>query len=96
MMALEARAGCPRGWFAVNPGPEAPIHDRLRAISLPSDELLIVFIAAPRGDALSPGGALDLSRTTPPVAGIVDLVAATLADHKVLFAIQVYENVVDA
>ena len=55
----------------------------LTALSIPEDQLLIVFVAPPWGDALSRSG-LDLRRTEPPVAGIVDLIKSTFPRHRVL------------
>lgn len=66
----------------------------LTGLSIPADQLLIVFVAPPWGDALSEVSGLDLHRTEPPVAGIVDLIASTFPGHKVLLAVQVYETVV--
>jgi hypothetical protein len=65
----------------------------LTALSISKDELLIVFVAPPWGDALSTASGLDLRRTEPPVAGIVDLIALTFPRQKVLLAVQVYESV---
>ncbi len=45
----------------------------LSAISVPAGQLLIAFIGPPWGDALSPSSGLDLRRTTPPVADVVDV-----------------------
>lgn len=66
----------------------------LAALSIPEDQLLIAFLAPPWGDALNGVVGLDLRRTEPPVAGIVDLIAGTFPRHNVLLAVQVYENVV--
>jgi hypothetical protein len=63
-------------------------------LTIPEDQLLIVFVAPPWGDALSDLSGLDLRRTTPPVAAIVDLIASTFARHKVLLGTQVHETVV--
>lgn len=65
----------------------------LRALTVPEEELLIVFVAPPWGDALSEASGLDLRRTTPPVAAIVDLIAATFPRRPLLLAIQIYEAV---
>jgi len=65
----------------------------LQVLGQPGEDLLIVFVAPPWGHALSPGSGLDLRRTQPPVAEAVDLTAAALGHHKLLFAIQVYETV---
>jgi hypothetical protein len=65
----------------------------LTALSIPEDQLLIAFVAPPWGDALSTALGLDLRRTEPPVAGILDLIASTFPRHEVLLAVQVYETV---
>jgi hypothetical protein len=59
-----------------------------------AEQLLIVFVAPPWGDALSATTGLDLRRTSPPVSTIVDLIARTFAGHRVLLATQVHETVV--
>jgi hypothetical protein len=66
----------------------------LTALRIPEAELLIVFLAPPWGDALSQALGLDLRRTEPPVAAIVELIARTFPKHKVLLAVQVHETVV--
>ena len=53
-----------------------------------------MFVAPPWGDALRKVAGLDLRRTEPPVASILDLIATTFTRHKVLLAVQVYETVV--
>jgi predicted RNA methylase len=64
----------------------------LTALSIPEDQLLIVFVAPPWGAALGRSG-LDLRRTEPPAAGIVDLIKSTFPKHKALVAVQVYESI---
>lgn len=66
----------------------------LSRLRIANDELLIVFVAPPWGDALSATAGLDLSRTAPPVPHIIDFVARVFSGHKVLLAVQVYETVV--
>jgi 16S rRNA G966 N2-methylase RsmD len=66
----------------------------LAALRITHDQLLIVFIAPPWGEALSAVSGLDLRRTTPPVAAIVDLIATTFPMRKILLAVQVYESMV--
>jgi 16S rRNA G966 N2-methylase RsmD len=68
----------------------------IRALQVGEDELLIVFVAPPWGDALDEAAGLDLRRTQPPVATIVDLVADVFSARKVLLATQVYESTVPA
>jgi hypothetical protein len=65
----------------------------LAAIEVSPDDLVIVFVAPPWGDALSDASGLDLRQTAPPVPAIVQLVAATFAENRLLFAIQIYERV---
>jgi 16S rRNA G966 N2-methylase RsmD len=73
------------------------LHDTyeqgLKMLTVRGDELIILFVSPPWGEALDPDAGLDLRRTTPPVAEIVDLAAAVLNRHKLLFGIQAYESV---
>jgi 16S rRNA G966 N2-methylase RsmD len=72
-------------------------HDAgLRALPISADELLVVFVAPPWGDALDAVTGLDLRHTQPPVPAIIDLVARTFSSRKVMLATQVYEKVVAA
>jgi hypothetical protein len=68
----------------------------LRALTLADDELLIAFIAPPWGEALHPENGLDLRRTQPPVAEIVDILFGTFARTPMVCAVQVCEHVDDA
>jgi hypothetical protein len=52
-----------------------------------------VFIAPPWGHALSEGSGLDLRRTQPPVAEVINVTTDLLGSYKLLFAVQVYETV---
>jgi len=65
----------------------------LAGAAVPADHLVVVFIAPPWGDALAPGAGLDLRRTTPPIAEIVDVLAARFPGQRLLCAIQVHETV---
>jgi len=65
----------------------------LQALGEPGEDLLIVFVAPPWGRALSGDSGLDLRRTQPPVAEVIDVITAALAGHKLLFAIQVFQTV---
>ena len=65
----------------------------MRALAVHEDELLIVFVAPPWGDALTEESGLDLRRTTPPVTEIIDLIAATFLRNRLLFATQIHETV---
>ena len=65
----------------------------LKRLTVRDDELAILFISPPWGEALDPETGLDLRRTTPPVAEIIDLAIAVFHPHKLLFGIQAYETV---
>lgn len=65
----------------------------LRELSVADDDLLIVFVAPPWGEALNEASGLDLRYTTPPVSEVIDLTTAVFHSHKLLFATQVYESV---
>ena len=65
----------------------------LEGLSVSDDDLVIVFVSPPWGAALGEEAGLDLRRTTPPVAEIVDLAMAVWHRNKLLFAIQAYELV---
>ena len=71
----------------------ADYRSGIGSISLPQDQLLIVFIAPPWGDALTSALGLDLRLTTPPICEIVDFAIETFPSNPLLCAIQVYETV---
>ena len=71
----------------------APYERGIPEIQSYADDLVVVFVAPPWGDALTEGGELDLRRTTPPVAEVVDLVATTFDGRRLLVAVQLYEQV---
>ncbi len=64
----------------------------LAALSIPNDQLLVVFVAPPWGDALTETSCLDLRRTQPPVSDIINLIATTFPTHKTLVATQIHET----
>jgi predicted RNA methylase len=69
-------------------------YDRgLSGLRIADDELLIVFVAPPWGQALHEISGLDLRHTIPPVAEVIDHTIAIFEGHKMLFATQVYERV---
>ena len=70
-----------------------PYERGIRETRTGEDDLIVVFVAPPWGDALAAHGELDLRRTTPPVAAVVDDVAATFRGRKLLLAVQLYERV---
>lgn len=65
----------------------------LTDVSVAADQLLIIFIAPPWGDALDKTSGLDLRRTTPPITEIVDVLLHRFGQNPLLCAIQVYETV---
>ena len=65
----------------------------LASISVGLDELLILFIAPPWGDAFDWSYGVDLRRTTPPITEIVDFLLYRFPQNHLLCAIQVYEVV---
>ena len=70
-----------------------PYETALPRTRVSGDELPIVFIAPPWGDALDPSDGLDLRRTTPPVADVVEQVRAAFPGRPAIAAVQVYEKV---
>jgi hypothetical protein len=64
----------------------------LAALGQPGEDLLIVFVAPPWGDALREGAGLDLGRTQPPVAEAVGAVTRVLGHRLLLFAVQLHER----
>ena len=59
----------------------------------PLDHFIVVYVAPPWGDALSETTGLDLRRTEPPVAEIVDYVDEVYRQHPILWVIQVHQTV---
>jgi 16S rRNA G966 N2-methylase RsmD len=64
----------------------------LSSLTTAQDQLLVVFIAPPWGDALNKSTGLDLRRTTPPVTEIVDFFIGMAGQNPLLFAIQIHES----
>jgi len=64
----------------------------LSSLVTSADRLLVAFVAPPWGEALSETNGLDLRRTEPPVAGIVDFMLDRFAANQLLCAIQLFEN----
>jgi hypothetical protein len=65
----------------------------LADISVAPDELIIMFIAPPWGNAFDRTSGVDLRRTTPPITEIVDFLLQRFSRNRVLCAIQIYEIV---
>jgi predicted RNA methylase len=60
---------------------------------VPEDRSIVAFVAPPWGTALDEVQGLDLRRTTPPIADVIERIARQFPKHKMLFATQVYEKV---
>ena len=59
----------------------------------PASDALVAFVAPPWGNALDEGKGLDLRHTEPPITGIIDRIVRRYPEHRLMFAIQVYEKV---
>jgi hypothetical protein len=57
------------------------------------DRGIVAFVAPPWGTALNEVQGLDFNRTTPPISEVIEQVVRRFSEHKILFAIQVYEKV---
>jgi hypothetical protein len=64
----------------------------LASQSLSPDQLLVVFVAPPWGDALDPISGLDLRRTAPPIAEVIDTISQSHGRHRLLYAVQIHER----
>lgn len=64
----------------------------LAGVTVSRDQLLVVFIGPPWGDAFDRVGGLDLRRTQPPVTEIVDRLIELFPHTLLLLAIQAYET----
>jgi hypothetical protein len=59
----------------------------------PLDYFIVMYVAPPWGDALNEITGLDLRRTKPPIAEIVDYVDDVYKEHPILWVIQVHQTV---
>ena len=66
----------------------------LADVRLSADQLLVVFIAPPWGEALDRTSGLDLERTTPSIAEILDALGREISTNLLLCVIQVHERLV--
>lgn len=64
----------------------------LRSVTTPDDQMLVTFLAPPWGDALDPVAGLDLRRTTPPIAEVMDALVDRFPRNRLLVAVQVHER----
>ena len=62
--------------------------------AFPPGHHLVVFLAPPWADALTPSAGLDLGRTRPPVGEIVDDFERVYAGHPVLYVVEAHERLV--
>jgi hypothetical protein len=65
----------------------------LHAYRFPVDQLLVIFVAPPWGDALNELTGLDLRRTPPPVSEVVDYVDGLYSNNPILYVTQVHQQV---
>ena len=65
----------------------------LDAHRFPPGHFIVVFLAPPWGDALSETTGLDLRRTKPPVADIVDDFERVYKGNPILYVTQVHQNI---
>jgi hypothetical protein len=70
-----------------------PYEQAIQEMPVEEDDLVVIFVAPPWGDALSELGELDLRRTTPPLAEVVDRIATAFDRSRLLLAVQLYERV---
>jgi 16S rRNA G966 N2-methylase RsmD len=71
----------------------ADYRSGLASAPLRSDQFMVAFIAPPWGDALDRIAGLDLRRTKPPIAEIIDAIFEHVRRCPLLCAIQIYETV---
>jgi len=64
-----------------------------RSIVAGQAQLIVVFVAPPWGDALSPVTGLDLRQTHPPISEIAEYFLRQFRSNPILFVIQVHESV---
>ena len=68
-------------------------RDLMPTCAISADQLLVVFVAPPWGDALNLLTGLDLRRTQPPVTEIVDYFERLHAGKPILYVTQVHQHV---
>jgi 16S rRNA G966 N2-methylase RsmD len=60
---------------------------------VPSDHLVVAFVAPPWGEALSAVTGLDLRRTQPPISEVVEVIDSAHKDKPILYVTQVHQHV---
>ena len=68
----------------------------LEELHVPADRGVVAFVAPPWGTALDEVHGLDLCRTAPPIAEVIEQIARQFSVNSILFATQVYEKVTSA
>jgi hypothetical protein len=66
----------------------------LPSLAVAAGRLVVLFVAPPWGDALDPVRGLDLGRTKPPVAAVVECCESALAPRPILYVTQIHEHLV--
>ena len=66
----------------------------LADVRVSAEQLLVVFIAPPWGEALDPTSGLDLRRTAPSITEILDVIGREISASPLLCVIQVLERLV--
>ena len=85
-----------RNLAALNQSIDLVHGDYLRLLEerrVQEDRGIVTFIAPPWGTALHAVQGLDLRRTTPPITEVIDNFSRRFPTHKMLFAVQAYEQV---
>jgi len=76
--------------------PIALIHGEYRTLlpgyPVPADDMLVIFVAPPWGEALHPLTGLDLTRTQPPIREVIADTDALYKSQPVLYVIQIFER----
>jgi len=65
----------------------------LEELHVPVDRGIVAFVAPPWETALDEVHGLDVRRTAPPIAEVIEQIARKFSVNQVLFATQVYEKV---
>lgn len=69
-------------------------HALLTEDRFPADHRIIAFLAPPWADALNAASGLDLGRTKPPIAEIIDDFERVYSNRPILYVIEVHERLV--
>jgi hypothetical protein len=72
---------------------QGDFRSRLAEHAKARDAFLVVFVAPPWGDALDRVGGLDLGRTHPPVADVVEHFEGVFPRNPILYVTETHRNV---